>query len=142
MLAEGSGTTMSQEGWGAAYNAIGTQNDDDANSLTESIVKYAERATAVESKVSELESRLSNLEIGNQQQYAAEAAYFTPQAPTSNIQRHRPPLWYHLPSNHGAEPNRNSTNHRTAQAPSNTAEKSDETTRMATEAMVVAARSA
>jgi hypothetical protein len=49
--------------------------------LTESIVKYAERVTAAESKVSELESRLSNLEMGNQP-YAAEAAYFTPQAPT------------------------------------------------------------
>jgi hypothetical protein len=81
MLAEGSGTTMSQEGWGTAFNATGTQQDDDGNSLTESIVKYAERATAAESKVSELESRLSNLEMGNQQ-YAAEAAYFTPQAPT------------------------------------------------------------
>jgi hypothetical protein len=67
MLAEGSGTTMSQEGWGTAYNAIGTHRDDDGNSLTESIVKYAERATVAESKVSELESRLSNLELGNQQ---------------------------------------------------------------------------
>jgi hypothetical protein len=29
MLAKGgSGTTMSQEGWGAAYNAIGTHDDD------------------------------------------------------------------------------------------------------------------
>jgi hypothetical protein len=28
-LAEGSGTTMSQEGWGTAYNAIGTHQDDD-----------------------------------------------------------------------------------------------------------------
>jgi hypothetical protein len=87
MLAEGSGTTMSQEGWGAAYNAIGSNNDD-ANSLTESIVKYAERATLAESKVSDLESRLSMLEMGGPpvggQQYAppTKAAYFTPQAPT------------------------------------------------------------
>jgi hypothetical protein len=65
MLAEGSGTTISQEGWGTAFNAIGTHQDDDGNSLTDSIVKYAERATAAESKVSELECRLSNLEMGN-----------------------------------------------------------------------------
>ena len=31
ILAEGAGTTISQEGWGTAYNTIGP-NDDDANS--------------------------------------------------------------------------------------------------------------
>jgi hypothetical protein len=84
MLAEGSGTMMSQEGWGAAYNAIGT-NDDDKNSFAESTVSYAERATAAKSKVSELESRLSVLEHGVQPHATeppANVAYFTPQAPT------------------------------------------------------------
>ena len=85
MLAEGTGTTISQEGWGGAYNAIGP-NEDDANSLTESIVKYAERATLAESKVSDLESRLSMLEMSGQQ---TNAAYFTPQAPT--FQHQAPP---------------------------------------------------
>jgi hypothetical protein len=82
MLAEGAGTTIGQEGWGTAYNAIGP-DDTDSNSLTESIVKYAERASLAESKVSDLESRLSMLEMGGQQ-YAppTNAAYFTPQAPT------------------------------------------------------------
>ena len=46
----------SQEGYGSAYNAIG---DDDVASVAESIVQYAERATAAEGKVSELESRLA-----------------------------------------------------------------------------------
>jgi hypothetical protein len=82
MLAEGSGTTIGQEGWGAAYNAIGT-NDEDNQSLTESIVKYAERATLAESKVSDLESRLSMLEMGGPPtQLPVNAAYFTPQAAT------------------------------------------------------------
>jgi hypothetical protein len=92
MLAKGSGTTMSQEGWGAAYNAIGS-NDDDANSLTESIIKYAERATIAESKVSNLESRLSMLEMGGQpyappdggQQYA----------PPTSTKPHLPPFMSH-----------------------------------------------
>jgi hypothetical protein len=62
MLAKGAGTTISQEGWGRAYNAIGP-TDDDGNSLTESIIKYAERATLAESKVSDLDSCLSMLEM-------------------------------------------------------------------------------
>ena len=62
MLAENTGTTMGQEGYGAggAFNAIA---DDDASTLAETIVNYAERATAAESKVSELESRLGMLEM-------------------------------------------------------------------------------
>jgi hypothetical protein len=95
MLAEGAGTTLSQEGYGTAYNAIGP-NDDDTNSLTESIVKYAERASLAESKVSDLESRLSLLELGGQQNMPpANAAYFTPQAPT--FQHHAPPATINVP---------------------------------------------
>jgi hypothetical protein len=95
MLAEGSGTTLSQEGWGGAYNAIGT-NDDDANSLTESIVKYAERATLAESKVSDLESCLSMLEMGGQTYTPpVNAAYFTPQAAT--FQHPAPPATIMVP---------------------------------------------
>jgi hypothetical protein len=100
MLAEGTGTTISQEGWGAAYNAIGP-NDDDNNSLTESIVKYAERATLAESKVSDLESRLSMLEMGGPQPSPppVNAAYFTPQAPT--FQHPAPPATIHVPPQPG-----------------------------------------
>jgi hypothetical protein len=95
MLAEGAGTTISQEGWGAAYNAIGP-SDDDANSLTESIVKYAERATLAESKVSDLESRLSMLEMGGQPYPPpTNAAYFTPQAAT--FQHPAPPATIMVP---------------------------------------------
>ena len=65
--------------------------DDDA-SITESIVKYAERATMAESKVSNLEQRLAQLEINSQMgvpppntaYYAPEAAYFTPQQQQPN----------------------------------------------------------
>ena len=60
MLAAGGGTTMAQEGYSGAYNVV----EDDASSLAESIVQYAERATTAESKVSDLESRLAALEMG------------------------------------------------------------------------------
>ena len=60
---------------------------DDDTSITESIVKYAERATLAESKVSNLEQRLAQLEVNSQMgapppnaaYYAPEAAYYTPQ---------------------------------------------------------------
>ena len=81
LLAEGSGTTLGQDGYGGAFHATETTDD---NSLTESIVRYAERTTAAESKVSDLESRLAQLEMGSQAPppqmgyYAQDTAYFTP----------------------------------------------------------------
>ena len=63
MLAVNGGTSMGQEGYVivGAYNAI----NDDGSSLAKSIVQYAERATNVEGKVTELESRLVALEMGS-----------------------------------------------------------------------------
>ena len=91
LLAEGGGTTLGQEGYGGAFNATETDN----TSLTESIVRYAERTTAAESKVSELENRLAQLEMDGQAPpqapppyagyYAPEAAYFTPQQQTNQV---------------------------------------------------------
>ena len=62
ILAANGGTSMVQEGYGTcgAYSAT----DDDGSSLAESIVQYVERATQVEGKVNELESRLAALEMG------------------------------------------------------------------------------
>ena len=60
LLAEGSGMTLGQDGYGGAFNATKAVDD---NSLIESIVRYAERTTAVESKVSDLESRLAQLKM-------------------------------------------------------------------------------
>jgi hypothetical protein len=95
LLAEGGGTTLGQDGYGGAFNATAETITDDT-SLTESIVRYAERASAAEGKVSELEQRLSQLEVGSQMMappphaayFAPEMAYFTPQQqvpPTINI---------------------------------------------------------
>ena len=62
----------------------------DGESLTETIVKYAERASLAELKVSELEGRLAMLEMGSNnaksphgyiQQHQMQTAYFTPAPP-------------------------------------------------------------
>eukprot|EP00804_Cyclotella_cryptica_P030999 CCRYP_013582-RA/>CCRYP_013582-RA protein AED:0.56 eAED:0.40 QI:0/-1/0/1/-1/1/1/0/562 len=84
MLREGGGSTFGQEGYGAAYHTMET---DDTSSLAESIVQYAERATMAESKVAALEDRLANIEqnqmaMHSQGTFANEYAYFTPQPPT------------------------------------------------------------
>ena len=50
MLAEGSGTTIHQEGYGTAFHAEETMSNEET--LTETIVKYAERAIQAESRVS------------------------------------------------------------------------------------------
>ena len=89
MLAERSGTKMWQEGYGTALNAV--KNLSDEESQTETIVKYAERASLDKSKVRKLEGRLSMLEMGSTAAQAPpgyapqpqmQAAYFTPAAPT------------------------------------------------------------
>ena len=70
----------------------------DAESLTETIVKYAERASMAESRVSELEGKLSMLEMGSTAAQAPpgyapqpppHTAYFAPTAPT--LQAQQPP---------------------------------------------------
>ena len=61
---------------GGAFNA--TESTTDNTSLSESIVRYAERTTAAEGKVSDLEQRLGQLEMGSQAQ-PSHAAYYTPE---------------------------------------------------------------
>ncbi len=59
MLAAGRGTSVANNRWGTGFYAIGYYG----SSLAESILQYAERAMAAEGKVSELEGRLSALEM-------------------------------------------------------------------------------
>ena len=78
LLAEGGGTTLAQVRYGGAFNATDAGED---TSLTDSLVRYAERTMAAESKVSNLESHLAQLEMGTQAPppqlgyYAHEAIY-------------------------------------------------------------------
>jgi len=82
LLAEGGRTTLGQEGYGGAFHMADTLEDE--SSLTESIVKYAERATAAERKIPNLEQCLAQLEVNSQMgatppnmaYYAPEAAYY------------------------------------------------------------------
>jgi hypothetical protein len=99
LLAEGGGTTLGQDGYGGAFHATESTTDD--TSLTESIVRYAERATAAEGKVTELEQRLSQLEIGNQMMVPPpHAAYYAPEmAQFTNQQPVPPPSIFPLLSN-------------------------------------------
>ena len=53
MLTEGDGTTIQQEGYGTVFHAKEAMSNEE--SLTETIVKYAKRASQAESRVSELE---------------------------------------------------------------------------------------
>ena len=54
---------MQQEGYGMEFHTEEAMSD--GESLTYTIVKYAERASLAESKVSELEGRLSILDMGS-----------------------------------------------------------------------------
>ena len=63
MLTEGSVTTIHQEGYVTAFNSEETIRNEE--SLSEAIVKCAERASQAESRVSELEGRLAMLEMGS-----------------------------------------------------------------------------
>ena len=62
MLTEGAGTTIQQEGYGTAYHAEESMSNEE--SIIETIVKYAEHVSLAKSMVSELEGRLSMLEMG------------------------------------------------------------------------------
>ena len=77
MLAEAGGSTFGQEGYGTAYNSM--EAADDTASLTESIVQYAERASMAESKVSELESRLSAIELAANAKHAQKLVWIARQ---------------------------------------------------------------
>ena len=57
------GTTMHQEDYGMKFHTKEALSN--GESLTYTIVKYAERASLAESKVSELEGRLSILDMGS-----------------------------------------------------------------------------
>jgi hypothetical protein len=105
--------------------------------LTKNIVKYAERATAAESKVSELESHLSTLELGNQHTQQKRPISLPMHQPF-NTQHARPPLWYHLPTSSGEESNNHRINHMAALDPNNIDARSDGTTGMDTAVMVEA----
>ena len=96
MLTAGGGTTMASEGYGGAYNAM---EQEDASSLAGSIVQYAERASAAEGKVSDLESCLAALEMAGPPQ----SAYFMPQSaynmqPGQTQTNVPPPHWQQQPS--------------------------------------------
>jgi hypothetical protein len=94
LLRESGGTTMGQEGYGAAYNA--TEETEDS-SLAESIVKYAERATSAERTVADLEGRLAVLEMGTTMAPPPQAAYFMPQQPTFTFPPQQPPANINIP---------------------------------------------
>ena len=81
MIAEGAGTTVQQEGYGTAFHAKETMSDEE--SLTETIVKYAERASLTELRVSDLEGRLSMLEMGSTAAQALPG--YTPQPPPHTV---------------------------------------------------------
>ena len=90
MLAAGGGTTLGNEGYGGAYNAV---EQDDATSLAESIVQYAERTSAAEGKVSDLESRLAALEMSGPPQ----TAYYMPHQAYNMQSPQQPPTSVHVP---------------------------------------------
>ena len=61
MLREGSSSSMQQEGYGSAFHAMG-MDDDDGESIVESIVRFSEKASAAEAKIVEMESWMSQME--------------------------------------------------------------------------------
>mgnify|MGYP000441937942 FL=1 len=93
MLREGGGSTVGQEGYGTAFMATAQENNEgDDISLVESVIQYAERTSEAEAKMSAMESRLSQLEMGP----PPETAYFTPQQPTF-VHNPKPPAQVNIP---------------------------------------------
>ena len=82
MLAQQEGPTITEQGYGGAFNAThdDASIDDSTGSIIASVTKYAERASAAEAEVADLKSAMSGL----QQQFAAmmtgqmQAANFAP----------------------------------------------------------------
>ena len=101
LLAEVGVTTLGQEGYRTVFNA--TEATMDEFSITESIVRYAERAKALDVKVQALEDRLNQLKIGNHQPppqisyYEPESMYYTLHHPESGIP---PTINIHPPYQH------------------------------------------
>ena len=96
MLTEGSGTTINQEGYGTAFHSKETMSDEET--LTETILNYAEQASQAKSRVSKLEGRLAMLEMGSTAAQAPPGyapqpppytAYFAPATP--KFQTQQPP---------------------------------------------------
>ena len=96
MLAEGSGTTTHQEGYGTTFHSEETMSNE--KTLTETIVKYAERSSQAESRVGKLEGRLAMLDMGSiaaqlppgyAPQPPPHTSYFAPAAP--KFQTQEPP---------------------------------------------------
>ena len=92
MLAENAGTTIKQEGYGGggAFNAIAEEN---ASSLSESIVTYAKRTAAAEAQVIELKSCLGVLEMNPTR--AQDMAMFMAPLPTTTYRQN--PLFQNPP---------------------------------------------
>ena len=74
MLREGGGPSIQQEGCGSVFQAMG-MDEEDRESIVESIVRFLEKASATEAKMMEMESRMSQME----QAPPSQAAYFMPQ---------------------------------------------------------------
>ena len=83
----------------------------DGKSLTDTIVKYAERSSLDESKVSELEVLLSMLEMGSKivqpflgcmPQQQMQVAYFTPASPAFQAPMSPTTIAFHTPNQQGS----------------------------------------
>jgi len=74
ILHAGSVPSMQQEGYGSAFHAMGMDDDND-EPIVKSIVHFSEKASAVEAKLVEMESRMSQME----QAPPPHAAYYAPQ---------------------------------------------------------------
>ena len=64
--------------------------EDDGSSLAQSIFQYTERATTAEAQVSDLESRLAALEMGNQH-LPPQMRYYAPQTAYGMMPGEPPP---------------------------------------------------
>ena len=78
LLAEEASLTVGEEGFPTAFNTTTTPDADDASSLAESVVRFAERASEPDAKVGALEERLrameTEIEMDWQQRIHAENA--------------------------------------------------------------------
>ena len=74
MLREGGGPSIQQEGCGSVFQAMG-MDEEDRESIVESIVRFLEKASAAEANMMQMESRMSQME----QALPPQAAYFTSQ---------------------------------------------------------------
>ena len=94
MPTEDAGTTIQQEGYGTAFHAEEAMRNEEY--FTETIMKYAERASQAESRVNKLEGRLAMLDMGSTAAQAPpgyapqpppHTAYFSLAAPMFQVQQ-------------------------------------------------------